>query len=119
MKHAELDGRSILHFEQVLEVRKQGQTEYATAKNPLANFEEIAEDLKMTREQVLWVYAYKHIQGIGAYIGGYESQREDVTGRLKDAINYLFILWAMIEEGREQEENLRKERQEEIDALPF
>ena len=31
---------------------------------------------------------------------GHKSQREDVTGRLTDAIVYLCILWGMIEEDK-------------------
>ena len=44
------------------------------------------------------VYLLKHIDGITAYLSGHKSQREDVRGRIKDAIVYLMLLWAMIEE---------------------
>jgi len=44
------------------------------------------------------VYLLKHIDGITAYLNGHKSQREDVRGRIKDAIVYLMLLWAMIEE---------------------
>jgi|TARA_R100001530_G_scaffold131243_1_gene102779 hypothetical protein len=44
------------------------------------------------------VYLLKHIDGITAYLAGHKSQREDVRGRIKDAIVYLMLLWAMIEE---------------------
>jgi hypothetical protein len=39
----------------------------------------------------------KHIDGIASHIKGHKSQREDVRGRLTDAIVYLTILWGMIE----------------------
>ena len=39
----------------------------------------------------------KHIDGIASHIKGHTSQREDVRGRLTDAIVYLCILWGMIE----------------------
>ena len=42
------------------------------------------------------VYLLKHIDGIGSYIDGHKSQREDVTGRIKDAVVYLLLLWAMV-----------------------
>tara|TARA_Y100000310_G_C20509786_1_gene728235 strand:+ start:671 stop:823 length:153 start_codon:yes stop_codon:yes gene_type:complete len=44
------------------------------------------------------VYLLKHVDGITAYIEGHKSQREDVRGRIKDAIVYLMLLWGMIEE---------------------
>ena len=47
------------------------------------------------------VYAMKHIDGITAHIQGHTSQREPVTGRIKDAIVYLMLLWGMVEEKHE------------------
>ena len=43
-------------------------------------------------------YLLKHIDGIASYIEGHKSQREDVSGRLTDAIVYLLLLWAMVSE---------------------
>ena len=43
------------------------------------------------------VYLMKHMDGINAWIKGHKSQREDVTGRIKDAIVYLCLLWGMAE----------------------
>ena len=43
------------------------------------------------------VYLLKHIDGISSYVDGHKSQREDVSGRITDAIVYLFLLWAMID----------------------
>ena len=94
-----------LHFDvffdhiisEVKGTRDEGQKEYArTDDNIFANFERVAECLKIDREKVLMVYLLKHIDGIGSYIDGHKSQREDVTGRIKDAIVYLLLLWAMI-----------------------
>ena len=82
---------------QVLRTRDEGQKEYAhEVNNVFANFERIAKALETSREKVLMVYLLKHIDGIGSYIDGHKSQREDVTGRIKDAIVYLLLLWAMV-----------------------
>ena len=51
---------------------------------------------------VLWIFLKKHMDGITAYIKGHKSQREDVRGRIKDAIVYLMLLWAMVEERDEK-----------------
>ena len=83
---------------QVLRTRDEGQKEYAhEVNNVFANFERIAKALETSREKVLMVYLLKHIDGISAYTKGHRSQREDVTGRITDAIVYLMLLWAMVE----------------------
>tara|TARA_R100001594_G_scaffold150276_1_gene210812 strand:- start:363 stop:746 length:384 start_codon:yes stop_codon:yes gene_type:complete len=87
---------------QVKETRDDGQKEYARAEdNVFANFDRVADCLKIPSEKALMVYLLKHIDGISSYIEGHESQREDVSGRIKDAIVYLFLLWAMIDGQRE------------------
>jgi len=45
------------------------------------------------------VYLLKHIDGISSYVKGHKSQRENVRGRLTDAIVYLCLLWGMVEEN--------------------
>ena len=46
-------------------------------------------------------YLLKHIDGINAWMKGHDSQREDISGRIKDSIVYLFLLWAMIKGEQE------------------
>lgn len=88
-------------FKQLRAVREDGQKEYAHQDDrPFRNFETLAEELDRPREEMLWVFLKKHLDGILAYIKGHKSQREDVRGRLKDAIMYLIILWAMIDEDQ-------------------
>ena len=80
-----------------------GQKEYAMNENNVfANFERIANQTGQSKEMILWVYLMKHIDGIASHLRGHKSQREDVTGRLTDAIVYLCILWAMIEPHEHQ-----------------
>lgn len=88
--------------EEIFQLREEGQKEYAHDEdNAFANFERIAEDLGLTREEVLWVYAMKHRDGIASYIQGHKSQREGVEGRINDLIVYLFLLRGMIEQNKE------------------
>ena len=82
----------------VKKTRDAGQKEYAhTEDNVFANFERVAKALGISKEEVLMVYLLKHVDGISAYVKGHKSQREDVTGRLTDAIVYLMLLWGMVE----------------------
>ena len=93
---------------EVKQTRDEGQKEYAhTEENVFANFERVADNLDISKEQALMVYLMKHMDGINAWIKGHKSQREDVTGRIKDAIVYLCLLWGMASE----------EVTEEIDAF--
>ena len=90
-------------FDEVRAMREAGQKEYARRdENAFANFERIGERLKLDRKQILQVYLEKHMDGIAAYVGGHKSQREDVRGRINDAITYLCLLRGMIEEEEQE-----------------
>ena len=86
-----------------MRTRDAGQKEYAHGQeNVFANFERGAKALDISREKVLMTYLLKHIDGISAYVKGHKSQRENVRGRLTDAIVYLCLLWGMINEEEEK-----------------
>lgn len=90
-------------WKQVQQTRDDGQKEYAHGQdNVFANFDRVGSLLSITSEKTLMVYLLKHIDGITAYLSGHKSQREDVRGRIKDAIVYLILLWAMVEERDEK-----------------
>ena len=99
MKHNEMLKQINGIFTQVEQMHTEGQKEYAmTEDNVFANFQRIANQTGLNQKMVLWIYLMKHIDGIASHIKGHTSQREDVRGRLTDAIVYLCILWGMIEE---------------------
>ena len=80
-------------------MREAGQKEYARKENnAFANFERVSEHIESSREKVLMVYLLKHIDGISSFVNGHKSQREDIRGRITDAIVYLCLLWGMIED---------------------
>jgi hypothetical protein len=86
-------------FERCAALRKAGQAEYAhAADNTFDNFERLGDALVLPREKVLLVYLAKHLDGITSWVNGHRSQREEVTGRIEDAIVYLTILHAMASE---------------------
>tara|TARA_R100001594_G_scaffold141865_1_gene188284 strand:+ start:642 stop:1091 length:450 start_codon:yes stop_codon:yes gene_type:complete len=99
MKKDEFDKLFISIIDQVKSTRDQGQKEYAhTESNVFANFERTANQLNTTKDKVLMTFLLKHIDGITAHINGHESQREDIRGRIKDAIVYLTLYWGMVED---------------------
>ena len=107
MKKSTFDNLFLQIIDKVKQTRDSGQKEYAHSEdNVFANFERVAEGLDISREQALMVYLMKHMDGINAWIKGHESQREDVTGRIKDAIVYLCLLWGMAKEQIISEEEI-------------
>jgi hypothetical protein len=80
------------------EIMLKAQLEYASQKNVFVNFERIAAEQGIKREQVLLVYARKHWDGIVSHVRGHKLQREPVRGRIIDLMVYMSILAAM-EEG--------------------
>ena len=90
-------------FEEVQDMRDAGQKEYAQRENnAFANFERISGWLNRDKKEILMIYLMKHIDGICSFVKGHKSQREDVRGRLTDAIVYLCLLWGMINEEEEK-----------------
>ena len=86
-------------IDQVKSTRDQGQKEYAhTITNVFANLERTGKQLNIGKEKVLMIFLLKHMDGIIAHINGHESQREDIRGRIKDAIVYLTLYWGMVED---------------------
>lgn len=87
-------------FDGCRKLRTAGQAEYAHRDDDaFANFERVSERLGFSREAVLLVYLEKHLDGIHSWVKGHKSQREDVRGRIKDAIVYLCLLHGMVDEG--------------------
>ena len=81
--------------------RDEGQAEYARAdEDVFANFRRVGSYTGQPKEAVLMTYFMKHIDGIASHINGHTSQREDVTGRITDAIVYLCLLWGMVDENK-------------------
>lgn len=90
---------------EIVEVSRVAQKEYAHGEedNCFNNFNRVGAEVDAHPMKVLWVYAMKHKDGIAAWLKGTKSQREPITGRIKDLIIYLFILWAWIEENESKE----------------
>jgi len=98
MTKDQFDSLFISIIDQVRSTRDDGQKEYAHDEvNVFANFERTARQLNTTRDKVLMTFLMKHMDGIVAHINGHTSQREDIRGRIKDAIVYLTLYWAMVE----------------------
>ena len=77
-----------------------GEEYKGVGDNQLANFERLALDLHLTREQVLLVYLSKHLDSIKTAIADFATGKsreysEPLAGRVDDAILYLLLLKGM------------------------
>ena len=66
----------------------------------LHNFKDNAKILDIDPETVWAVYFMKHIAAIMTYVKDGKVQSENITGRIDDAINYLYLLEGLIEDKR-------------------
>lgn len=77
-----------------------GQREYGGQADAFEQFKEAADMLDLQSEEVLAVYLHKHLIGIKRHFEGITSQREDVSGRVLDAMVY-FVLAILMHEAAE------------------
>lgn len=69
----------------------------------LANFKNNAKGLGLTPQQVWAVYFMKHIDAIMSYVKTGKLESEALTGRLDDAINYLYLFEALVKDLEAQD----------------
>ena len=73
--------------------------EYANSCDQLANFKRLSAQLGLTKEQVVMVYLAKHLDSIHSYVRNPDQDlSEPIQGRIHDAILYLVLLKACIDE---------------------
>lgn len=92
-------------FTKILELTRSKGEEYSRSDDQLANFKRNAADLGMTPEQVWSVYFNKHIDSIKSYIAQLSKTKnpamsEPIESRVSDAILYLLLFKAMLNEKR-------------------
>ena len=96
-------------FKERIEVMKSKGIEYTKGnKDKLANFKEIAQLLGLTPLQVWSVYFFKHIASILNYVREGKVHSEPIRSRFVDAINYLELGLALIEEVKDYQPEIAK-----------
>lgn len=69
----------------------------------LFNFKFVADQMGVTPMQVWGVYFLKHVMALSAYAKNAEiPQAEGIIGRFADAINYLYLGFALAKEATEE-----------------
>lgn len=90
-------------FEQAKAIAKSKGEDYTKGSaDALANFKEGGQSLGIDPEKVCWIFMNKHYQAITNYVRtGGKSESEPISERIKDLINYLVLLQAIITESNE------------------
>ena len=93
-------------IDECFEIMKAKGLAYSGKSDSFANFKRVAKNLSMSPYNVWYVYFAKHLDSLSSWIREEYSDSEPITGRIKDLINYLFLLYGMIKEKEEFEKNL-------------
>lgn len=72
--------------------------DYSGLENRLSNFLEGSKEIDVPVMKFLWPYLDKHLRAIKTYVRGERLTGENVQEKIKDSINYLLLLSAIIHE---------------------
>lgn len=90
-------------FLDCMEIMKSKGVAYSGLDDKLGNFKRVAKSLALTPQQVWYVYFAKHLDALSAFLRGEYNDSEPIGGRIKDLINYLFLLHALLNEGDDED----------------
>ena len=86
-------------LEELIHLTRTKGREYANNDDQLANFKRLGTQLGLRPEQVLYVYLAKHLDSIQSFLRHPEQDlSEPIEGRIDDAILYLILLKALLDE---------------------
>lgn len=71
---------------------------YSGKEDKLGNFKRCSKLADIPVKKAWFVYFVKHYDALTSYIRGEYSDSESIEGRIKDMINYLILLYAIIYE---------------------
>jgi predicted RND superfamily exporter protein len=92
-------------------MRVKGEEYTVSNEDKLKNFKSIADRLETTPSEVAMVYLLKHMDSIRNYVlNGVEASDESISGRIRDARNYLMLLHAIILESKGLDEREAEEK---------
>lgn len=92
--------------QQRIEIVKAKRPEYTEGDaDVLRNFKQVAVELGITPTQAWYVYFRKHISSIATYARTGTAPAEPIQTRICDAMNYLELLNALINDSPQSNEN--------------
>lgn len=98
MTYQDFDELSEELIEEAIEVSQSKRKDYTVgSEDALKNFKSVAERTGISPMQVLGIYMMKHQDAIANYIKSQgQSESEPIKYRIIDNINYLLLLWGLI-----------------------
>jgi hypothetical protein len=103
------------HFDLIKGISSTKGADYAGDVDALSNFKEAARELDVSPNTIWFVYFHKHWSAIRTFLQKGDVASEPIEGRIHDAILYLFLLLALIED---EKEGARVQRYEEGEGGP-
>lgn|SRR3990167_2543724 len=85
-------------YECTLIAEKKGR-DYNPGGIAFKNVRELAEEIDVSDEKIIWIAMAKHISSIKSYIKLGKLESEPIRERLKDLANYAALLAVLIEEN--------------------
>jgi hypothetical protein len=121
MNNANFIESTKVFFQKCLDVMNTKGQEYSGSEDKFANFKRLAKKYRVPTEEICGIYMTKHMDSIDSFIRERRAGKsvmelemglsEPISGRIGDAINYLFILKGIIDEEREEEAKKGREEQ--------
>jgi hypothetical protein len=85
--------------EKLVELTRTKGREYANDTDQLANFKRLGRMLGLDPAQVAFVYLMKHIDALSSHLRDQDKElSEPISGRIDDAILYLILIKAQLDE---------------------
>lgn len=88
-----------------LNVLKEKGSEYALGEDRLEHFKDAATEQGVTPKQALWGMLSKHLASLSGMCKNDAGAKERWREKITDSINYMLLLWALVEEDFEHEQN--------------
>ena len=88
-------------LDECTEIMKSKGLAYSGTEDSFANFKRVAKSLSMSQYQVWYTYFAKHLDSLSSWIRKEYSDSEPIESRIKDLVNYLLLLYGMIEEDKD------------------
>jgi len=77
---------------------------YSGVEDKLGNFKRCGKLAGVDTKKAWYIYFVKHFDALSSFIRGEYNDCEPIDGRIKDLINYLFLLQAIIKEEENEKE---------------
>lgn len=80
------------------EIMKTKGESYSGLEDKLGNFKRCGKLAGIESKKALYIYLCKHWDSLSSFMRNEYKDSEKIEGRIKDIINYMFLLYALLKE---------------------